>query len=244
MGNNYQQWMDYEMKWLGGYRKKLMHTTTHITIPVVVFFTVFFGVMSFFDRMNPGDAFYGALGGFLVGAALSILFYLCLRFGLRAGKYRRLIQKAVNGLGLASGEEEVLGTEMLAAGEDPKCCISFESNSLNSKGTPARFVLTEHYACLMGGYPYAILVRLADIMEIRPGEEQKMETRRGGSTRSLSILTLHTIGFYRQDRASRGLGSGDLPDEAMGFFSQSIRDQALAMLSAQTGMVRNNAEQN
>lgn len=121
---------------------------------------------------------------------------------------------------------------MLAAGEDPGSQICFTVNSLNTKGTPARFVLTEHYACLIGGYPYAILVRLADIAEIRPDEEQKMETRQGGSTRSLSIRTLYTIGFYRRDRAERGLGSGDLPDEAMGFFEQSVRDQALEMLSA------------
>ena len=239
MGNNYQQWMEYEMKWLGGYRKKVMRTTTHITIPVtVVFLTVFFGALSFLDRMDPADALYGGLGGLMVGAIVGGFFYLCLRLGLREGKYRRLIQKAVDGLGLVSGEEEQLGAEMLAARDNPKQRFFFEVNSMNTKGTPAKFVLTPHYACLMGGYPYAILVRLADIGEIRPGEEKKMETRRGAKTRSVNLLTLYTIGFYRRDRADRDLGPEDLPDEAMGFFSQRLRDHALGMLSEQTGLVR------
>ena len=96
MGNNYQQWMEYEMKWLGGYRKKVMRTTTHITIPVtVVFLTVFFGALSFLDRMDPADALYGGLGGLMVGAIVGGFFYLCLRLGLREGKYRRLIQKEI-----------------------------------------------------------------------------------------------------------------------------------------------------
>lgn len=36
MGTTYQQWMEYESFWIGGYRKKLMRTTTHVTIPLVL----------------------------------------------------------------------------------------------------------------------------------------------------------------------------------------------------------------
>ncbi len=95
-----------------------------------------------------------------------------------------------------------------------------------------------HYAMLVGGYPYAILVRLQDIAEIRGGEEKKLETRRGTQTRTTSLTTLYTIGYYRRDRADRSLDPDDLPDEAMGFFSQRVRDEALAMLAKQTGIVR------
>ena len=243
MSENYKKWMAYELAWIAGYRRKLMRTTTHITIPaVLVFMTAFLGLLSFVDRMDPADAFYGGLGGFLAGAAICGFFYLCLRFGLRSSKYQRLIQRAVEGLELPPGEEEQLVSELLAAVDNPKQRFYFEMNSMNSKGTPARFVLTPHYACLFGGYPYAILVRLADIGEIRPGEEKKLETRRGAATRTASLLTLHSIGFYRKDRADRGFGPEDLPDEAMGFFSQRIRDQALEMLRAQTGLVRSSAE--
>ncbi len=236
MGPNYKNWMDYELRWLAGYRKKLMRTTTHVTIPlVIVFLTLFMGGLSFVDRMNPEDALYGGVGGFLLGAVVCAFFYLCLRFGLREGKYRRLIQKAIDGLELSPGEEEQLGAEMLAARDDPKRRFFFEINSLNSKGTPARFVLTPNYAYLAGAYPYAILVRLKDIAEIRPGEEKKLETRRNSSSRTLRAFTLYTIGFYRSDRADRNLGPQDLPDEAMGFFSQRLRDQALSMLREQIG---------
>ncbi len=111
-----------------------------------------------------------------------------------------------------------------------------------SNHTPARFVLTPHYAYLAGGYPYAILVRLADLQEIRPGEEQKVAVRRGTQTRGVHTFTLHTIGYYRRDRADRDLGPADLPDESMGFFSQEIRDKALSMLREGTGLVRTSVD--
>lgn len=243
MGNNYQAWMDYESKWIAGYRKKLMRTTTHITIPIVlVFLTLFMGAVGFVDRMSPEDAFYGAVGGFFCGAVVCGVIYLCLRFGLRSGKYRKLVRQAVETAGIPEGEWEQLGAEMLAARDDPGQRIFFEMVGFGSNHTPARFVLTPHYACLIGGYPYAILVRLADLREIRPGEERKVAVGRGAQTRGVHTFTLHTIGYYRRDRADRDLGPGDLPDESMGFFSEEIRDKALAMLREGTGIVRTGAD--
>ena len=114
MSENYKKWMAYELAWIAGYRRKLMRTTTHITIPaVLVFMTAFLGLLSFVDRMDPADAFYGGLGGFLVGAVICGFFYLCLRFGLRSSKYQRLIQRAVEGLELPPGEEEQLASEQI-----------------------------------------------------------------------------------------------------------------------------------
>ena len=76
------------------------------------------------------------------------------------------------------------------------------------------------------------------ILRASDGEEKQLETRRGTQTRTTSLTTLYTIGYYRRDRADRSLGPDDLPDEAMGFFSQRVRDEALAMLAKQTGIVR------
>ena len=240
MGPNYQAWMDYESAWIAGYRKKLMHTTTHITIPAVLAgLVLLLGGISFVDRMDVTDAVGGAAGGLLVGGVVCGLFYALLRFGLRDGKYRRLVEQAVETACITEGEREQLGAELLAARDDPKRRIYFEMKSMNSQSTPARFMVTPNYALLVGGYPYAILVRLRDMAEIRPGAEKKLETRRGAQTRSVSLTSLHTIGFYRRDRADRDLGPDDLPDEAMGFFSQRVRDHALEMLATETGLVRN-----
>ena len=80
MGNNYEAWMDYESKWIAGYRRKLMRTTTHITIPITLgFLTLFMGAVAFVDRMSTEDAFYGAVGGFFCGAVVCGVIYLCLR---------------------------------------------------------------------------------------------------------------------------------------------------------------------
>lgn len=239
MGEKYREWMQYESEWIGGYRKKLMRTTTHITIPsVIVCLALLFGALAFIDQMNPSDALAGAVGGLILGAVVSLPFYGMLRFGLRDKKYRRLVEKAVETAGIPEGEREQMAAELLAARDDPKKRIYFEMKSLNSNNTPARFMVTPHYALLVGGYPYAILVRFQDLAEIRAGEEKKLETRRGAQTRSMSLTNLYTIGYYRRDRADRNLGPDDLPDEAMGFFSQRVRDEALAMLAAETGLVR------
>ena len=40
MGPNYQGWMEYESFWIAGYRKKMMRTTTHVTIPAVLVATI------------------------------------------------------------------------------------------------------------------------------------------------------------------------------------------------------------
>lgn len=235
----YREWMDYELSWIAGYRKKLMRTTTHFTIPAVIIgLALLFGGLSFVDRMQPADALYGALGGLLLGAVVSLPFYGMLRFGLRGGKYRRLVEQAVETAGIPEGEREQMAAELLAARDDPKRRIYFEVKGLNSSSTPARFMVTPHYALLVGGYPYAILVRFRELAEIRAGEEKKLETRRGAQTRTARLTSLYTIGYYRRDRADRGLGPDDLPDEAMGFFSPQVRDKALAMLAAETGLVR------
>lgn len=239
MDKAFERWMAYEEEWIAGYRRKLMRTTTHVTIPVVlVFLTLFMGGVSFVDRMSWEDALYGGLGGLLCGGVICGVVYLCLRFGLRTGKYRRLVEQAVETAGVTLPEREQLASEILAARDDPKARIFFEMTGFGSNHTPARFVLTPHYAYLAGGYPYAILVRLGDLSEIRAGEEKKIATRRGGSTRSVHTFTVYTIGFYRRDRADRDLGPEDLPDEAMGFFSQRVRDEALGMLAERTNLVR------
>lgn len=69
--------MDYEMKWLGGYRKKVMHTTTHITIPVVmVFLTAFSGECPLWTGWIPATLFTVPWG--IPGGSGVLLFILAL----------------------------------------------------------------------------------------------------------------------------------------------------------------------
>ena len=51
MGPNYQGWMEYESFWIAGYRKKMMRTTTHVTIPaVLVMLALLFGAWALWTR--------------------------------------------------------------------------------------------------------------------------------------------------------------------------------------------------
>ena len=87
-----------------------------------------------------------------------------------------------------------------------------------------------HYAFLEGSYPYSILIRLSHIAEIRPSQEQKHTVEYGAKTKTHYNFTLHTIGFYRKDRAERGFADQQYPDEGMGFFQEKIRNEALELL--------------
>ncbi len=84
-------------------------------------------------------------------------------------------------------------------------------------------ILTPHYILQEGSTPYAVLVRLSDMAEIRTGSERKIATTHGGSSKTHHYFTLYSIGFYRKDRFERGLDGNDLPDCAMGFFQEELR---------------------
>ena len=127
-------------------------------------------------------------------------------------------------------ERERLGTEMLAALESGEGVVSYQMVGPKSKGTPARVILTPHYILQEGSTPYAVLIRLSDIAEIRTGSERKIATTHGGSSKTHHYFTLYSIGFYRKDRFERGLDGNDLPDSAMGFFQEELRDDVVKMM--------------
>ena len=127
-------------------------------------------------------------------------------------------------------ERERLGTEMLAALESGEGVVSYRMVGPNSKGTPARVILTPYYILQEGSTPYAVLIRLSDIAEIRTGAERKIATTHGGSRKTHHYFTLYSIGFYRKDRFERGLEEDDLPDSAMGFFQEELRDDVAKMM--------------
>ncbi len=159
----------------------------------------------------------------ILSAVVLLIYFAILLPGLSPARFVRKAQKAVGTLISDDAEREVFAREMIAAAGDPSRSFGFEMVGPGSNHTPAWFARTQHYACMRGGSPAYIVVRLADVREIRPDEEKRTATTRSGNTRRIHYYTLYTIGFFQTPKAK-------LPEQAMGFFDMEIRDRALAML--------------
>lgn len=226
--NAYEKWLAAEQEWIGVYCKKIRRQSLCVVVPgVLVICPILFGGLSMVGG-GLEDAMYGALGGFLAGVFILLIYLGILLPGLNPKRYGRQIDKNVRALGFSESEKELLAQEMLEADEAHRICYTITGPG--SKGTPGKFVLTPHYAFLEGSTPYSILVRLSDIVEIRPGQEKKTATQTNGRRKRVYYFTLYTIGFLRKDRLERGLTKKDLPDEAYGFFDSGIRDQVMGLL--------------
>ena len=229
--SNYQNWLKKESEWIGSYcnhtRKNSLLKIVPLTLVVSM---LLLGCMAFLGSGNTEELLMGAVGGLFFGGVIS-LFYLAILFtNLRPGKYVRKIEQSIRELSLNESELEQLGQEMLEAWNQKSQVLSYEMVGPNSKGTPARFVVTPHYAFQVGSTPYAALVRLNDIATVQLSSERKTTTTRGANSKTLHFLTLYTIRFYRKDRFDRGLSENDLPDYAMGFFQEDLRDAAAKIL--------------
>ena len=224
----YERWLTAEKEWIGEYCNKTKKRSLCRTIPLVlIVMTAIFGLMPLLGG-TAEDAMYGAVGGFIFGLIICGFYLLILLPGLNPNRYVKKIDKAVRKMNMTEAEKEQLGQEMLVA--DGNHIISYKMSVPGSKDTPVRFVRTPHYAYLAGSSPYAILVRLSDVAQIVASEEIKDMVQRGAKTKTYYKITLYTIGFFRRDRAERGLSENEYPDEAMGFFQSDIRDRALELL--------------
>lgn len=228
--NHYEQWLKAEKEWIDQYCKKTRNMSLFVVTPLIlVVLTALFGGLELVNGGETSAVVEGAAGGLFLGIFISIIYLLIMLPNLMPGKYVKKIDKNVVKLGLSDEEKEQLGKEMLEADESHR--ISYKMVGPKSKGTPARFVLTPQYAFLEGSSPYSILIRLSDIAEIRPSQEQKNTVTYQAKSKTYYNYTLYTIGFYRKDRAERGLAENEYPDEGMGFFQEDIRNQALKLLT-------------
>lgn len=224
--NDYEQWQATAEQWMKAYRKQLLRKHKWILLGVTL---VLVGVFVFAAVANGGNGediaggvFTGVLLGILIGG-VTMLFLLP---RLSPKRMRKHIEKAATWLELSDAEKEQLGREMLAAEKNPACVLDYKIIGPKSKGTPARFLVSQHYACLWGGYPLVILVKLSDIERIAAEQEQKTAITHGAKSNTLHTFPLFTIVFYSK-------GSNPDKDNAMGFFDEAIRNQVLAMLQAQ-----------
>lgn len=231
MKSYYEQWLEEGIKWMSDYRRRILIMMTVKVMPSVIFLLgVIFGLMQMLSYGTAEDAIGGALGGGIMGAAISLLCILFLLPGLNPKRLSRSIQKAVKSLNMNESERELLGQEMLIAARNPECIVNFDIVKPRSKETPARFILSPHYACLWGSIPLAILVRLSDVAAIHPDEEKEMEVTYGTQSRTLHRFTLYTILFYYKRIFSENSEKEDEADIKMEFVNPKIRDKIFNML--------------
>ena len=231
MASTYQAWLNKDREWIGAYCSRTRKSSLTKVVPLTLLLTAL--VLGGIGLLNgggvPGLA-TGVIGGLVFGLVICGIYLAILMPSLSPARYTQKLEQSVRELSMDETERERLGTEMLAALESGEGVVSYRMVGPNSKGTPARVILTPYYILQEGSTPYAVLIRLSDIAEIRTGAERKIATTHGGSRKTHHYFTLYSIGFYRKDRFERGLDGNDLPDSAMGFFQEELRDDVAKMM--------------
>jgi hypothetical protein len=227
MDSYYKGWLDSGAAWMKGYRKQVLKKYICFILPAVII--VLAAIAAGATAVNDGsveDILGSAFAGALMGGVLCCVFLLFLLPGLSPQRMRRNINRAVKLLQMSETEQEQLGREMLEAQKNLDYVLDYQVIGPNSKKTPARFLLSHGYACLWGGYPPVILVRLSDVSKIRAEKELKTAVTYGATTNTYTRFHLHTIVFYYKDLEQDG-------DNGMGFFDETVRDKVFNMLQTQ-----------
>lgn len=230
MDSNYQNWLNQEAEWMSGYCRRTRKNSILKVVPMtLVCTTLVFGALGALGG-GSGELLTGAVAGLSLGVIVCAFYLVILLVMLRPGRYVRKLEKSVRELDMDEMERELLGREMLAALESGQQVLSYQMVGPHSNGTPARIILTPHYIIQEGSSPQQPLVRRSDIALVKTGSEKKTATTHRGKIKQFHYFTLYTIGFYRMDRFERGLSENDLPDYAMGFFQEALRDDVARMI--------------
>lgn len=226
----YEAWLKKDREWIGTYCSSTRRKGLTQVVPLTLLLaSLVFGGLAVLEG-GAGELTAGIAGGLMLGALLGAFYMIGLAICLRPDLYVRKLERSVCELSMNEMERELLGREMLAALESGEGVLPYRMVGPHSRGTPARVILTPHYILQEGSSPYAVLVRLSDIAEIRTGAERKTAVTYGGRSKTYHRFTLSTIGFYRRDRFDRGLSESDLPDSAMGFFQKKLRDDVVKLM--------------
>ncbi len=224
MNSWYRRWLHEEKKWIGQYQHKIIWKSCFQIIPAtLLILTALFGGLAYIEG---DDVSGGIVAGLYLGVIICIFYLVILILFLRPGRYIRKIKSVVKKMKLGEKEKEELGHEMLETNISTWRCLSFVYDGHGSKCTPARFRVTPNYVMLVGGYPYANMVRIADILDTQAEEEEKTTEIHGAKSITYETFTLYSIVFYGKN-SSQG---GSVPIQAMGFYEKEIRDKALAIL--------------
>lgn len=229
--STYQAWLNKDREWIGDYCSRTRKSSLTKVVPLTLLLTALvLGGMGLLNGGGVPGLVTGVIGGLVFGLVVCGIYLAILMPSLTPARYTRKLEQSVQELSMDETEREQLGKEMLAALESGKGVVSYQMVGPKSKETPARVILTPHYILQEGSTPYAVLIRLSDIAEIRTGSERKITTTHGGSSKTHHYFTLYSIGFYQKDRFERGLEEDGLPDSAMGFFQEELRDDVVKMM--------------
>lgn len=229
--STYQAWLNKDREWIGDYCSRTRKSSLTKVVPLTLLLTALvLGGMGLLNGGGVPGLVTGVIGGLVFGLVVCGIYLAILMPSLTPARYTRKLEQSVQELSMDETEQEQLGKEMLAALESGKGVVSYQMVGPKSKETPARVILTPHYILQEGSTPYAVLIRLSDIAEIRTGSERKIATTHGGSSKTHHYFTLYSIGFYQKDRFERGLEEDGLPDSAMGFFQEELRDDVVKMM--------------
>lgn len=227
MDTDYNNWLKSGEAWMKAYRGPLLRKHTHVIIPAVVLVLISVFVFAAIASGGTGEEILGAIfTGILLGVIVCGVYLLFLLPGLSPKRMSRGMKKAVKLLNLSEVEQEQLGHEMLEVQKDSARVLDYKMVGPNSKGTPAKFILSSHYACLWGSYPLVILVNLSELANITTEQEHKIAVTHRAKSNTYHSFNLYTITFYYRD-------SQQDADNGMGFFDEVIRDKVFEMIKTQ-----------
>lgn len=211
--SKFQVWFESELEWTRSLRRrKIMLFLKCIGITVLIALLV--GLVGFFlDANSDSDIGLILVAAMIFSAVLVvlILFFTMLPSFLK-NSYARKIRRAMKRQGLNELQRDQFAKEQLVAQGDPARSASFAM----AGNLPARFTLSERYACLTGGMNYGpqiVQIGSAETVHVsvHTMNVPAMTRALGFIVRTNTEYTTYVIQFIGQGREQGGIVLNDRP---------------------------------
>ncbi len=159
--SEYQSWVEAGMECAKGVRRRkwLLFwkcTGIFLAISVAILLICFVAGMG-----SDEDVLAMAVAGVaMLFLFMTLILFLCMLPGFFKGRYARKIKRAIKRQGFSDARREQFAREQMAARRDPAQSVSLVITQGQDR-MPARFTLSEHFACFTGGSgfgPYILKV--------------------------------------------------------------------------------------
>ena len=165
----YQAWFQAEMEFAKGVRKRKRAVFLKcIAITFVV--AVLAGAAGFVLNVGSDSdtGMFAVIGAVFSFFLVALILLICMLPGFLKGRYGRKIKRAVKRQGFTDDQRERFAGEQMAALGDSACTASFIMTGFGEDHMPARFTLSDHYACLTGGTGFGpYIIRLEGTETVR-----------------------------------------------------------------------------